>query len=687
MNPGHVGALAAKADLAYRHQEWEKARGAYAALAASPDAISAIALDRLALRRAELAEMFGEPAEAESAYQELARIDPRHAGAREALASFALARNDRVTAVFWLEEVLRLLPRDAVARLTETRHRLGEISLSLGNFTVARESLEMALASEPDRTSTLDLLAETYQKLGLHRQAVSTCEILARKLEDPRKRAETLYRTGEILRIDLDDIEAANDVYLRASDLDPSFAPTLARLVTYYWQRGDFTNLAEVGSSLLHLSAPGSGDPELAFLVALAAILLRKDASLVQGALAQVQYDPDRTAHRLAELTRVLTSPIPAAPLTTGESAARKTPAEGGPFERLDTVFVGLREATPLQFEEEVSAAALRALLGDPADLGTALLCSYLQERAGQMAMARATRDLARLLAPTWEPVGRIASLTQQNVARANAWEASAADHPLCWGPLRKVLRALAPALAEVPQTTGTPAEGDPLGPKVEASLQELRSLLQAPSLRAVVRGQGIDVTFAASQPLTVVTGQRTEELEDAERRFFLGRVLEQARAGTMAVAKLSMDDLRGLLRGVIRVVSMGDSDESTGEREGEGDSATSWAARLSQPQIAKLMPTGKARADLLVDAGEALSRPPDLEGYVRGCRFTADRVGLLASGSPLVALRALTGYYKQEAGSETNPSDQQERVRSSAAVREIVAFMLSDDYTMLVEE
>jgi len=38
---------------------------------------------------------------------------------------------------------------------------------------------------------------------------------------------------------------------------------------------------------------------------------------------------------------------------------------------------------------------------------------------------------------------------------------------------------------------------------------------------------------------------------------------------------------------------------------------------------------------------GEALARPPDLEGYVRGCRFTADRVGLLCCGSPLLALQA----------------------------------------------
>jgi tetratricopeptide (TPR) repeat protein len=179
------------------------------------------------------------PRDAENAYQELARLDPDHAGAREALAGFALARNDRAGAAAKLEEVLRLLPRDAVARLTEVRHRLGETYLALGNLVDARENLEMALASEPDRAGVLECLVETYQRLGLHREAAASCERLARKLDDPHKKAEALFRRGEILRVALGDLAGANDAYLRSSDLDPSFAPTLARLVTYYWERGD----------------------------------------------------------------------------------------------------------------------------------------------------------------------------------------------------------------------------------------------------------------------------------------------------------------------------------------------------------------------------------------------------------------------------------------------------------------
>ena len=687
--PDHVGALAARAEVAYRAREWEEARKAYTRLAAASDAATVVALDKLALRQAELAEMLGDPAGAEKAYQELARVDSHHAGAREALAGFALARNDRVGAASRLEEVLRLLPREAVERLTEIRQRLGEIHLGLGNFAEARENLEMVLASDPERAAALESLVETYQRLGLHQQAAATCERLARKLDDPRKRAEVLYRGGEILRVALNDRDAANDAYLRASDLDPSFSPTLARLVTYYWEQGDLANLAEIGGGLIRTVPPRPGDPDLPFLVALAAILQDKGEDLVRGALAEVQFEAEPVARRLSELARALSKPGAAETADGGRDGGAGPPAERGLFERLDAVFEGMRMATPLHFEAKLCAAALRGVLGDPADLGMAWFAAYMQKRCGRLALARAARDLAVFLAPDLAPVGSMASLGAQTLALAAAWGTTVGEHPLCRGPLRRVLRALAPALAEVPQAAGAPAQGAPLGPRAEAILQELRSRLEAPVLRAVVRGKGADVSFAATQPLTVVMGQRTEDLEPAELRFFVGRALEQARAGTMAVARLSLSDLRGLLRGVIRVVSMGASDEQAGERDSESDLAANWASRLSQPQVARLLPIGKGRADLLVDAGEALARPPDLEGYVRGCRFTADRVGLLVSGRPLVALQALAGQFKHEANPPVaeGMAERQERVRSSAAMREIIAFMLSDEYASLVED
>ena len=170
----------------------------------------------------------------------------------------------------------------------------------------ARQNLEMALASNPDRTGILECLVDTYQRLGLHREAAASCERLARKLDDPHEKAEALYRRGEILRVALGDLDGANDAYLRSCDLDPNFAPTLARLVTYYWERGDFANLAEVGSGLIRAEArPPWVEPDFPFLLALAAILAGKEEELVSSALHEVQFDVDPITRRLGELTRL----------------------------------------------------------------------------------------------------------------------------------------------------------------------------------------------------------------------------------------------------------------------------------------------------------------------------------------------------------------------------------------------
>ena len=86
LDPNSAAALALLGDLAYRAQEWERARRAYTRLAQLPGATSAVAPQTLAYRRAELAEMVGDHAEAEAAYREVIATDPAHDGAREALA-------------------------------------------------------------------------------------------------------------------------------------------------------------------------------------------------------------------------------------------------------------------------------------------------------------------------------------------------------------------------------------------------------------------------------------------------------------------------------------------------------------------------------------------------------------------------------------------------------------------------
>lgn len=248
--PDHAGALALLGDLAFRVQDWARARQIYASLAASPGASEVLPREALIYRRAQIAQSLGQESEAENHFREVAILNPRHVEAREALAEIALRRGDFGGGALRLEEVLRLLPLDALDRLLDVRQRLGGVYLQLQDWTSARYYLELVLAQDPMRTVPLEILVDVYLRLSAYREAAEACSRLARLHTGPRRRAEILFRQGEILRRFLDDESGAVDAYLRASDLDPQFAPALVRLADLAWRRGDFEEVAELASEL-----------------------------------------------------------------------------------------------------------------------------------------------------------------------------------------------------------------------------------------------------------------------------------------------------------------------------------------------------------------------------------------------------------------------------------------------------
>ena len=671
VNADSPAALALVADLAYRAQEWEKARQAYTRLSQIPGAEAVLSTHTLAYRRAELAEMFGDHAEAEAAYREVVALDPEHDGAREALAGFALLRGDLAEAALHLQEVVRLVPKESIDRLTQIRQRLGQVFLGLGDLQAARQNLGLALASEPDRPSTLELLATCYGRLGLHRDAAAMCERLSRTLADPSKKAEALFRKGEILRTALADVDGANEAFLRACDLDPSFAPTLGRLVAYYWARADLPNLADVGADLVSAAPiPRADQDDLGLLVAVAALLARHDEELAQSALTSVLLGAPLRADLAAK--------------RLGELVARVTRADLG---ALDAVLAFVRAAMQPGFETELAAAAMHGLANDPGDAGLAMVLGRILERTGRTGLARSAYCLAHFIDADIGAGKRLAELGEATTPRSEAFAPGQAVHPLCRGPLRKVLHHLARALASAgPAAYDEPAA--PLLPETLALCEWLRTQLGAPPVPIVAQGHGVDVTFTATQPLSILIGRRAEALAASDLRFFVARALEQARAGTLAVLRMSPDNLRGMLRAVLRVAGAPGTPFEMAE-EAADEATALWLTRLRQPEIAALIPTEAHKDDLIADASHALADPPDLDDYIRGCRYTADRVGLLVCGRPLTALRALAGLFKDGSGGEETASieHRQEQLRASQAMRELVAFMVSEEYGALVDD
>jgi tetratricopeptide (TPR) repeat protein len=666
----HPGAIALVAELAYRAQDWEKARATYARLGALPGGFAAVSPALLAYRRAELAEMFGDGAEAEAAYREVVVMEPDNHGAREALAGFALQRGELTEAALQLHEVVRLLPKHAIDRLTQVRQRLGQVYLGLGDLQAARQNLELTMASEPDRASTLEMLVTTYARLGLHRDAAAMSERLSRVLTEPAKRAEALYRKGEILRSALGDAEGACEAYLRAADLDPSYAPPLARLVAYYWSSADLSKLADVGGDLVQASpVPKVAENDLGLLVALAALLANHDDGLARLALESTLLGaplrPDVAAGRLGELVGKV---------------------QRGSWEALDAVLGFLFSVLPEGFEAELRDAAGRALATDPGDAGIAMLLGRLHERKGATVLARSALCLAHFVDAGLGADRRLDALAEPTAPKLAAFGANAAVHPLCRGPLRRVLHHLAAALAG----SGTGVYDEPAAPlhdETRALCESLRVPMGAPAIPLVAQGHGADVTLSASQPLCILVGRRAEALPPSDLRFLLARALEQARAGTLAVLRMTADNLRGMLRAVLRVAGAPGTPFELAEEAADEPTAL-WLSRLRRPETLALMPLAKHKGELLADAAAALVNPPELDEYIRGCRYTADRVGLLLCGRPLTALRALTGMLKEGGAGEELPTiaQRREQLRASPALRELVAFMLSEEYAALVE-
>ena len=256
--PQHPGALVLLAEIAYRKQDWPRARELYIALELAPNVAEVVPREQIVQRRAALAQRLGDTAEAEAFYRELAILNPRHVEARRVLAELALARGDTATAALRLEELLRLLPAaGASADVGELRHRLGAIYAETGEWNGARYYLELVVDQDPSRLPALELLLQTYQKLDLYHEAAEACGRLARLYPDRAHRAAVLYRQAELRRNELHDEPGALDAYLRSSDADPQFVPSRLRLIDHFWAEGDIDVVADSAGDLANVEALG----------------------------------------------------------------------------------------------------------------------------------------------------------------------------------------------------------------------------------------------------------------------------------------------------------------------------------------------------------------------------------------------------------------------------------------------
>src|SRR4030095_10889985 len=97
----------------------------------------------------------------------------------------------------------------------------------------------------------LDGLSSLYEERGNWGAAARALRALAGLAETSLRRADVLYRLGELLFAALGEPPAADAAFLRASDLDPGHLPTLRRLLDVYWRADDPGALIEVATDLV----------------------------------------------------------------------------------------------------------------------------------------------------------------------------------------------------------------------------------------------------------------------------------------------------------------------------------------------------------------------------------------------------------------------------------------------------
>jgi tetratricopeptide (TPR) repeat protein len=194
--------------------------------------------------------MIDSDATAELAYRAAVAANPSHLPALEALVRLSLARGEITHAINALKNMLDLIPLDHVDRISDIRQQLGELCQEAGDLNAARSYFELVVSEFPKRMGALSALADLYGAGGQWQRAVDTLEKMVRLDDVPARRAEILYRQGEILRVHLGDEDRAASAYLKASDLDPDNVATLRRLVDHYWQVDEPAQVVEIAGEL-----------------------------------------------------------------------------------------------------------------------------------------------------------------------------------------------------------------------------------------------------------------------------------------------------------------------------------------------------------------------------------------------------------------------------------------------------
>jgi hypothetical protein len=654
--PEHIAALDALADLSYRTRHLSRARALYAQLGDRPSSLGA---DEIWRRRAELAEEAGDFDEARGFYQAAVEHNPSNLSAHQALARLALGRGDDAAAFEALRAVLDLLPLDAVERITELRRHLGDLAVRLGDRPSARLYYELVLSQLPMEQHALEALSRVYIEDQSWQEAAGVLARLSRIVHEPPARAELLWRRGEVLRLGLGDLDGANDAYLKAADLYPGHAPTLRRLISYYYAEGDFAALRDVSRDLEQL---GQALDEAAVEAGLGLALGGDEA---RGTVVVAVARP--AAARLAELVAAArVSSL--AQLDPALRAAARALAASGRAELMTAL-----EALLLEPARRVAQGA-RVALGRLHDTAAAAATDASARRL-DFGRARVHYAVAAFVEPTGLAAARLRELGPPEPFTLVEEQAV---HPAARGHLREALVALAPLVLGLPPST---IDADP-APSWEDKLRSVVQRAAAIGQFGAGGGEHLDafecaVVVDAAEPAWAEPTRpprlllaRRALADEAVARFAAARAAHALYTGVPLVEGRTPEDVAGLLRAATALFL-----PDLAERPGPLASFTrAWQMELaSLPLDPERLPEARrARLEMVLAAAAVdSSLPAAAADYARAERLTADRVAYAATGDLRAGLVAL-------APAAASSSEARAAALATPALAALVAFALA---------
>ncbi|MBV8760761.1 MAG: hypothetical protein JO257_25940 [Deltaproteobacteria bacterium] len=300
-DPHHAIALDARAQLAYHAFDFETAYRLYAVL---PAADSALPLEELSLRRSIIAERLGKQSEALELARVAATASPARRDLQMRVRELAAHADELPVAIDAGKAVLDLVPLEDDEAMLAATFALVELYRAAGATGAAIPLLERIVRDHPHHANAIEQLADLHVARGDWPTATRYLYQLVPLATTPAERAERLFRLGEAILLHLNDVERADDVFLRASDIDPSHVPTLRRLLDVYWRADDPGALVDVAAELVRtggIAMAAVAKSSLAQAVVAAALV--GDAQLAQKLITALGDEaPARIAASLAEL-------------------------------------------------------------------------------------------------------------------------------------------------------------------------------------------------------------------------------------------------------------------------------------------------------------------------------------------------------------------------------------------------